>query len=105
MTRASVTLHAGAATRRVELETYLSGALEETAGHRANAWIKSLRHVRVDHIPLRRRFTHREDSLWWFAELYLHKQQVMLSVFRTLAALDALLTSESPSAITVAEGD
>ena len=105
MTRASVTLQAGAASRRVQLGTYLSGALEETAAHRANAWIKGLRHLRVDQTPLRRRFTHREDSLWWFAELYLHKQQVILNVFRTIAALDALLTTESPSAIGVAEGD
>ena len=41
------------------------------------AWIKSLRHARVDGVPLRRRFTFRGDSLWWFAELYLHKQQVV----------------------------
>ncbi len=105
MTRAILTLHAGSATRRVTLDTYLSGADEEEAARSANAWIKSLRHLPVDQVPLRRRFTHREDSLWWFAELYLHKQQVVLQVFRTIAALDALLTRENPSAIEVAEGD
>ena len=46
------------------------------------AWIKGLRHARVDGVTLRRRFTVRGDSLWWFAELYLHKQQVILSTLR-----------------------
>src|SRR4051794_30039353 len=104
MTRAILTLHVGPATRRVTLDTYLSGPDEEQAARSANAWIKSLRHLSVDGIPLRRRFTHREDSLWWFAELYLHKQQVVLQMFRTIAALDALLTRESPAAIEVTEG-
>ena len=34
---------------------------------------------RVDGVPLRRRFTFRGDSLWWFAELYLHKEQAILT--------------------------
>jgi Capsule polysaccharide biosynthesis protein len=105
MTRAILTLHAGAASCRVPLDRYLSGADDEAAAGAANTWIKSLRDLRVDQVPLRRRFTHREDSLWWFAELYLHKQQVVLNVFRTIAALDALLAAESPSAIEVTEGD
>ena len=99
MTRAILTLHAGTATRRVPLASYLDGAGEERAAAAANAWIKALRHAAVDDEPLRRRFTHRDDSLWWFAELYLHKQQAMLNLFRTIAALDALVARESPSAI------
>ena len=45
----------------------------------------------------RRRFTLRGDSLWWFAELYLHKQQVdpRRSSGRS-AALDALVARERP---------
>ena len=105
MTQASLTLHAGPATRQVTLASYLTGSLEEAAAQSANTWIKSLRRLRVDEVPLRRRFTHREDSLWWFAELYLHKQQVILHVFRTIAALDALLAAECPSAIQVTEGN
>jgi hypothetical protein len=105
MTRPILTLHAGAATRKVALASYLDGAGEERAAAAANTWIKGLRHARVDDEPLRRRFTHREDSLWWFAELYLHKQQAVLNLFRTITALDALVARESPSAIEVTAGD
>ena len=38
---------------------------------RRYAWIKALRHLRVDGVPFRSRFTLRGDSLWWFAELCL----------------------------------
>ena len=38
-------------------------------------------------MPLRRRFTFRGDSLWWFAELYLHKEQAILALFEIVAAL------------------
>jgi hypothetical protein len=48
---------------------------------------------------MRRRFTYRDDSLWWFTEIYLHKQQVVLSLFRTIAALEALFAREMPGAI------
>jgi hypothetical protein len=105
MTRAILTLNSGAAARHVELASYLTGGDEEAAAAGTCAWIKSLRNARVDGVPLRRRFTYREDSLWWFAELYLHKQQVVLNAFRTIAALDALLDQEQPAAIAVSEGD
>ena len=105
MTGAVLTLSAGAGTRQVELDAYRGGGQDDAAAAAAYTWIKSLRNARVDGLPLRRRFTYREDSLWWFAELYLHKQQVVLNVFRTIAALDALLARESPSAIAVAKGD
>ena len=38
--------------------------------------------LRVDGEPFRDRFTLRGDSLWWFAELYLHKEQAILQVLR-----------------------
>ena len=44
---------------------------------------------------------YRDDSLWWFAELYLHKQQVVAGIFRTIAALEHLLASEAPAAIEI----
>ena len=64
-----------------------------------------MRNARVDGVPFRRRFTYRDDSLWWFAELYLHKQQVVLNIFKTVAALDALLDREQPSAIGLEQAD
>ena len=85
--------------RRVRLESYLDAELAERAEREANAWVKSLRGAVVDGLPLRERFTHRGDSLWWFAELYLHKMQVANHVFRTLLALDALVARERPAQI------
>ena len=77
--------------RRVHLGDYLHAELAERAEREANAWVKSLRHVPIEGLPFRERFTHRGDSLWWFAELYLHKMQVANRVFRTLLALEALV--------------
>ena len=82
--------------REVELGEYLDAAAAERATVDAIAWIKSLRDARVDGQRLRQRFTLRGDSLWWFAELYLHKQQVILNVFRALHALEALVERERP---------
>ena len=100
-----LTLASGAATRRVELDAYLTGAQQDAAATAAGAWIKNVRNARVDGVPFRRRFTYRDDSLWWFAELYLHKQQVVLNIFKTVAALDALLDREQPSAIGLEQAD
>jgi hypothetical protein len=98
-------IESGTGPRRVHLVQYLDAERAERAAIDANAWIKSLRHAHVDGRPLRRRFTIRGDSLWWFAELYLHKQRVMLRLFETIAALDALLERERPLEITLLRGD
>ena len=63
----------GTGDRQVRLADYLDADSEERAASAANAWIKALRLARVDGQRLRTRFLFREDSLWWFAELYLHK--------------------------------
>jgi hypothetical protein len=91
--------------REVRLESYLDAAGEERATADAIAWIKQLRGARVDGEPLRRRFTIRDDSLWWFAELYLHKQQVVVRLFRALAALETLVARERPATLQLVRGD
>lgn len=91
--------------RRVHLGDYLRAELAERAEREANAWVKSLRHLPIDGVPFRERFTHRGDSLWWFAELYLHKMQVANHVFRTLLALDALVERERPAQLGAAGRD
>jgi hypothetical protein len=96
MTSAALRIDSGTGPRRVVLSDYLDARREEEAARSANAWIKSLRQAAVDGQPLRRRFTYRDDSLWWFTELYFHKQQVVLGIFRTLAALDGLFERERP---------
>ena len=73
----------------------------ERAAESAIAWIKALRHVSVDGVPLRERFTYRGDSLWWFAELYLHKQGVIDQLVRTAIALDTLAQQERPDSLLI----
>jgi len=90
--------------REVHLEAYLDAVSEERATAEAIAWIKGLRHARVDGLRLRHRFTFRGDSLWWFAELYLHKQQVISALFRALTAFEALVERERPRALHFVRG-
>jgi glycosyltransferase involved in cell wall biosynthesis len=97
-------VHTRTARREVSLSAYLDAESEERAAGESIAWIKSLRHAHVDGQRLRSRFTYRGDSLWWFAELYLHKQQVVTSIFRTLAALEALMDRERPEALSLVRG-
>lgn len=89
-------IDAGAGPRRIELSTYLDAAADERAHEHAYEWIKALRHLRVDGQPFRRRWTFRGDSLWWFAELYLHKTQSVLHLHRTILAFQAMLDRERP---------
>lgn len=89
------------AERTVSLASYLDPAAEEAAHQAEYEWIKRLRAVDVDGGPFRDRFTVRGDSLWWFSEIYLHKQQAILNIHRALAAIDALIAQEQPSALQV----
>lgn len=102
---AVVLVESGTGSRRIDLSAYLDGPRSETAALDAYRWIKSLRHASVDGQPLRRRFTLRGDSLWWFAELYLHRQRVILRIFQTIGALEALIDRERPLRITLVRGD
>jgi len=94
----------GAGTRRIDLLSLLEPDEDERAHEDAYAWIKAVRHLRVDGTPLRTRFTLRGDSLWWFAELYLHKEQAIHHAIRALRAFDALVERERPLAVRVVSG-
>jgi len=94
----------GAGAKRVDLRSYLDPERAERAQGEAYDWIKALRHLRVDGVSFRSRFTLRGDSLWWFAELYLHKEQAILQVMRTLAAFDALVERDRPLTVSYVEG-
>ena len=91
--------------RNAVLSDFLNAEREESAAGEANAWIKSLRHAQVDGVPFRQRFTYRGDSLWWFAELYLHKERTILSAFRAAHAAEALIERERPRLIRLVRGD
>lgn len=88
----------------VSLDGFLSPAAAESAERLGNAWIKSLRHADVGGRTLRDRFTHRGDSLWWFAELYLHKQRTAAEIYAAIAALETYLDQERPARLAVAGG-
>ena len=93
-------IESGTGPRRVDLLSYLEPADDERAHEEAYAWIKTMRHLRVDGQPFRTRFTLRGDSLWWFAELFLHKEQAVLTIHRALAAFDTMAARERPLAVT-----
>lgn len=100
----AVSVRAGAgAERTMTLADALDATATEQAHAGANAWIKALRHARVDGTTLRDRFTYRGDSLWWFTELYLHKRQEVLTWHAAAAAWRALVARERPASIGVSE--
>jgi hypothetical protein len=92
----TLNIDSGTGDRKVKLTDYLDAEAEESAAAAANTWIKALRLARVDGQRLRSRFLIRDDSLWWFAELYLHKTRVVLDLHRALAALEGLISKERP---------
>jgi hypothetical protein len=88
----------------IDLDDYGAGAIADEAAGRANAWIKSLRRVDVAGRPLRDRFHYRGDSLWWFAELFLHKEGVVDALWRTALTLDAVCEVEAPTRVGIIDG-
>jgi hypothetical protein len=99
MIGADLTLHAGGSSKPATLAEYLDGDSEERAHEAAYAWIKSLRRLQIDGTSFRDRFVARDDSLWWFTELFLHKQQTLLDIHRTIFALQNLFEREDPAQI------
>ena len=96
-------VRSGGALDAVDLDAVLDPARSEEADAAANRWIKQLRHARVGGASLRDRFTHRGDSLWWFAELYLHKMRVVTRAHRAVAALERV-AAQHPAAGWVVDG-
>jgi len=104
MTDAVFDIEHASGRRQVALAAYLDAASEERATVESMAWIKDLRSARVDGQRLRHRFTFRGDSLWWFAELYLHKEQLITALFRALTALESLVERERPPSLRFVRG-
>ena len=105
MIDATLSVDTGTGARRVRLGDYLDAAGEEEALNDAYAWIKALRHARVSGQTFRERFTFRGDSLWWFAELYLHKERAIQTLFAAIRAAEALVERERPLAISFVHCD
>ena len=100
----TILIESASGAREVELSDYLTGADEEAAHDSEYDWIKKLRHARVGGDTFRERFTVRGDSLWWFSEVYLHKQQAILDIHRSIAAAQALIDRERPLSLRVVRG-
>ncbi|ODS53623.1 MAG: hypothetical protein ABS36_13435 [Acidobacteria bacterium SCN 69-37] len=93
----------GAQGARVDLDParLLSPEAQEHVRVEANAWIKRLRLVPFDDVPMRDRFTFRGDSLWWFTEIYLHKMRRIDDALATLATLEAAVDVAAPAQLRV----
>jgi hypothetical protein len=105
MTDAVFTIAGEGGQRTVQLASYLDTEQQEHATVDARRWIKQLRRLRVDGSPFRDRFTYRDDSLWWFSEIFLHKQRVIDEIFRVTASLGRLIDQEQPHNLTLDRGD
>ena len=54
---------------------------------------------------MRERFRYRDDSLWWFTELYLQKMRRLETALATVVALDAARRQHAPSRIAIETDD
>jgi hypothetical protein len=90
---------------RHEMRALLTPEAREETRVEANRWIKRLRLVDYDGVPMRDRFRYRGDSLWWFTELYLHKMRRLEAAVETVLALEAVRAAESPARVTVESAD
>ena len=98
-----VTLTSRGRSARVRLSDYLTPAAVEESERLGNVWIKSLRHAVVDGQSFRDRFIYRDESLWWFAEIYLHKLRTSTHVWAAIFAIDELVAREAPDRIALVE--
>lgn len=101
----AVRLGKGSATIDVPLVDLLDADVRERASERGVAWIKAMRHLRVDGDTFRDRFRYRGESLWWFAELYLHKVDRITRWLATIAILNRAIDQHGPEAMSIPGGD
>jgi hypothetical protein len=88
-----------------DLHSLLSPAARETARLMANSWIKSLRQVDYAGRSMRERFRYRDDSLWWFTEIYLHKMRRLDTALETVLALESVREHDAPDRLVVESAD
>lgn len=106
MTTPTLTLvSAGGATHVAPWAACTTPVLRERARIDTNAWIKSLRLVPYGDRTMRQRFTYRDDSLWWFTELYLQKMRRLETARLTVLALDEARARFAPARLTLTHAD
>ena len=79
--------------------------LVDRARTETNAWIKRLRLVPYGGVSMRERFRYRDDSLWWFTELYLQKMRQLDQAVLTVLALDHARAQHAPARLVVTAAD
>ena len=94
-------LRSSGATRRGTLGEFLAPSDRDACVERSIAWIKAVRHLRVDGETFRDRFTYRGDSLWWFAELFLHKEDQVARWMMATTALRCAFSGHDPRSATI----
>ena len=104
MIEAAIVIRTASGERTVSLAEYL-GPSEEEAAHERRACLDQATPARkVEGRGFRQRFTIRGDSLWWFTEIYLHRERAIVDVHRAIAATRALIARERPVHIRVSAG-
>lgn len=86
---------------RVDPASLLTPELRDRVHVDANAWIKRLRLVPYGEHTMRRRFSFRGDSLWWFTEIYLHKMRRLEDALTTIFALERATEVHGPASIAI----
>ena len=89
----------------VDLGSLLTPAAREQAREDAIRWIKQFRLVPYGGVTMRERFTYRDDSLWWFTELYLQKMRRLDTAVATVLALEAARDAHVPTRLRVESSD
>jgi hypothetical protein len=83
----------------------LTADIRDAIPSEANRWIKRLRLVRYGPQSMRERFTYRDDSLWWFTEIYLHKTRRLERAAAIVFALEAARDRHAPARIDISHAD
>jgi len=94
------------ARETLNLTDWLSPELREQGHDDAYAFIKRLRQVPFEGgTTMRSRFTYRDDSLWWFTEIYLHKMRRIDTAIAAILACDAACRHLAPAQLSVTTDD
>jgi hypothetical protein len=101
MTQTMTCVSAGGVRLALDMGHLLDDTGREVVAEQTYQWIKSLRAVRFGDMTFRDRFRYRDDSLWWFTEVYLHKTRQLERAIRTVATLDAAVRQHAPQSIEI----
>ncbi len=105
MTTSLTFIASGGTRKQCDLAAFITADIQERAHLEANAWIKRLRLVRYGSQTMRERFMYRDESLWWFTELYLHRMRRLDRAVATVLALDLAIAGEGPARMVISGGD